>query len=129
MVPLRITLLGFTLGLATWMGWLCTPGSSAADNTGDGPGPVIAKTVVHPSQAPSPGRRLGRQRTEPDPTSDEWQPLAVDLDDQDNEGSAWVVQGTLSPAGTCSLLDSQSPAWSEPLGDNPLLLITHRFRF
>jgi hypothetical protein len=129
MFPLRITLLGFTLGLATWIGWLCTPGSSAADITQDGHGPVIAKSLVHPAHTPSPGRRLGRQRTEPDPTSDEWHPLAVDLDDQDDEGSGSVVQGALSPGGTCCRVDAPSPGWSEPVGDNPLLLITRRFRF
>jgi hypothetical protein len=127
MFPLRTTLLGLTLGLTTWIGWSCTPVSSVADVASQGP--VIEKSLVHPPHIPTPGRRLGRQRTEPDPTSDEWHPVAVDLDDQDNEGSAWVVQGTLSSGGTRCPSDVQFPAWSEPVGDNPLLLITRRFRF
>src|SRR5262249_23710936 len=115
-----------SLGLAAWMGWLRDPGSPVAGVTSQGP--AIDNSLVHLPQTPSPGRRLGRQRTEPDPTSDEYESSAVDLDGDDDAGPGWVIQGTLSRAATWCSIEAPSPAWSEPAGDDPLFLITHRFR-
>ena len=126
MFSLHNTLLGLTLGLAAWMGWLRDPGPPGAGVASQGP--AIDKPLAQSSQTPSPGRRLGRQRTEPDPTSDDYQTSAVDLDDEDDPGSGWVIQGTMSRTATWCSIDAPSPAWSEPAGDDPLLLITHRFR-
>lgn len=125
MFSLRNTLFGLTLGLAAWMGWLRDPLPSGADSARDGrsvnPSLVQQGHSQPSSHRPHPARP---QKTRPDPTPEECHPLAVHLDDP---GSG-VVQGTLTRSATCCLIDVPSPAWSEPAGSDPLLLITHRFR-
>jgi hypothetical protein len=125
MFPLRKTLLGLTLGLAAWIGWLHDPVPPGAESARDGRS--IKPSQVHQGQAhtgshrPHPARP---QKTRPDPTPEESHPLSVHLDDP----GPGVVQGTSTSSAMSCLTDTPSLAWSEPAGSNPLLLITHRFR-
>ena len=127
MVPSRTTLLVLTLGSAAVLGWLWYPARSASCLAGarsvDGP-------VILPSHADSQRRHSvpARQRTYPDPTPDDWGEECGALVNLDDLGPDWVVQATLSGVATCGLIESPSPAWSEPARYAPLLQFTHRFR-
>jgi hypothetical protein len=128
MFPYRTTLLVLTLGSAALLGWLGHPASAVAGFASGGRS--VDGPVVHPCHCDtnSPPHHPARpQKTRPDPTpEDGGQPLAANLDYQ---GPVWVIQGALSACAMHWLIDSSSPAWSEPAQHALLLLqVTQRFR-
>jgi hypothetical protein len=128
MFSFRSTLLVLILGSAALVGWLGYPSRHSVDSAAgarsvDGP-------MIHPSHAHTHGRHSvpGRQRTNPDPTPDDWGDECSSLVDLEDLGPDWVVLTTLSGVTTCGLIESPSPEWSEPARYTPLLQFTHRFR-
>jgi hypothetical protein len=128
MSPFRTTLLVLTLGSAALLGWLYYPSRQVVDGAAgarsvDGP-------MIHPSHAHNHGRHSvpGRQRTNPDPTPDDWGEECGALVNLDDSGPDWVGQATLIGVATCGLIESPCPAWSEPARDALLLQLTRRFR-
>jgi hypothetical protein len=128
MVPPRIPLLVLTLGSAALLGWLCYPSCptvahAAGARAVDGP-------AILPSNAHTHGRHSvpGRQRTNPDPTPDDWGDEWGSLVDLDDSGPDWAFQAGFSGSATCGLSESPSLGWYELARYAPLLPITHRFR-
>jgi hypothetical protein len=126
MFPFRTTLLAFILGSAALMGWLCYPSGRSVDRVaGDR---SVDGAVIHPAHSHGRHSVPGRQRTNPDPTPDDWDDEYACVVDLDNLGPDWAALATLNGMVACGLFDSPTPAWTEPPRHAPLLQLTHRFR-
>jgi hypothetical protein len=128
MLPFRAIILVLTLGSATVIGWLCSPARPAVAALDAGR--PLDRPAIHPFTTHAHGRHCfpGRQRTNPDPTPDDWGVECSGLVTLIDSGPDWAAFEAAGLWTTCSLLESPSWSWVEPAEWDHPLQVNRRFR-